>query len=48
VTENHCSSSDQEQKGTEGKNEVTNDGVKILEEVFGKASVGDDEKEETK
>jgi hypothetical protein len=29
------------------KEEITNDGVKILEEVFGKASVGD-EKEESK
>lgn len=35
------------QSKNELKEEITNDGVKILEEVFGKASVGD-EKEEAK
>jgi len=38
-----ATSSNDQPKSPEAKDEITNDGVKILEEVFGKASVGDAE-----
>ena len=45
-TDNNSSSEVSDSKTDQkSKEEITNDGVKILEEVFGKASVGDDKEE---
>jgi len=43
TNDNNSKDSDDHAQTEELKEETTNDGVKILEEVFGKASVGDDE-----